>query len=43
MAIKNKLTETRGVSGGDNRERKERVKSRNMYKGPVDKDNEVED
>ena len=37
MEIKNKLTVTKGrrVTG----ERKGRVKSRNIYKGPMDKDN----
>ena len=37
MEIKNKLTVTKGrrVTG----ERKGRVKSRNMYKGPMDKGN----
>ena len=39
MEIKNKLTVTRGVREGDNGERRGRVKSRNMYKGPKDKDN----
>ena len=37
MKIKNKLTVTRGEEG-DNRERSRRVKSRNMNRGPMDKD-----
>ena len=39
MEIKNKLTVTRGERGGVNGRRRRRVKSRNMYKGPMDKDN----
>ena len=35
--MKNKLTVTREEEG-DNRERSRRVKSRNMYKGPMDTD-----
>ena len=41
MEIKNKLTVSR--RDGDNGERRGRVKSRNMYKGPMDKDNWVGD
>ena len=39
MEIKNKLTVIRGEGKGDSGERRERVKSRNMYKGPLDKVN----
>ena len=39
MDIKNKLTEARGEERGGTEERRGRVKSRNMYKGPMDKDN----
>ena len=38
MEIKNKLTVTRGDGGGYNRGKKGRVKSRNKYNGPMDKD-----
>ena len=40
MEIKNKLAMTRGEGGEDNRKEGE-VSSRNMYKGPTDKDNRV--
>ena len=43
MEIKNKLTVTRGEGKGMIGERRRRVKSRNMYKGPMDKDNRGED
>ena len=47
MEIKNKLTVTRSWGWGWGRritgERRGRVKSRNMYKGPIDKDNGWED
>ena len=39
MEIKNKLTVTRGHGEGIMGERRGRVKSGNMYKGPMDKDN----
>ena len=43
MERKNKLTVTKGGGKGVMVERRETVKSRNMYKGPMDKDNrEVE-
>ena len=38
MEIKNKLTVSRGEGVGVSGERRGRVKSRNMYKGPMDKD-----
>ena len=38
MEIKNKLTVTTGEEVGKSRERRGRVKSRNMYKGPMDTD-----
>ena len=41
MEIKNKLAVTRGEGEGIIGERKGRVKLRNMYKGPKDKDNGV--
>ena len=42
MKIKNKLTVTRGEGGrGITWEIRGRIRSRNMYKGPVDKDNGV--
>ena len=40
MEIKNKQTVTRGEGEEDNREKGGRVKSRNMYDGPMNKDNE---
>ena len=40
MEIKNKLTVTRGRREGDNRKEGEGF-SRNMYKGPIDKNNRV--
>ena len=43
MEIKKKLTVTREEGDGDNDEARGRVKSRNMYKGPMDKDNGWED
>ena len=36
-----KILMTRGEGEGDNREIRGRVKSRNMYKGPMDKDKGV--
>ena len=39
MEIRNKLTVTRGE--GDNRGKKGKGKSRDMYKGPMDMDNWV--
>ena len=39
MEIKNKLTVTRGEKGEDGGGRMGRVKSRNTYEGPMDKDN----
>ena len=41
MEIKNKLAVTRGRWGGITGERKGRVKSRNMDKGPTEKDSRV--
>ena len=41
IEIKNKLAVTRGEGEGIIGERKGRVKLRNMYKGPKDKDNGV--
>ena len=42
MEIKNKLTVSRGEKGEDGGGRMGRVKSRNIYKGPMVKDNGVE-
>ena len=39
MEIKNKLAVTRVEGEGDNRVKRRGVKSRNMYRGPMDKDN----
>ena len=39
MEIKNKLMVTRGAEGGEERGTEGEGLSRNMYKGPVDKDN----
>ena len=39
MEIKNKLTVTRGGKWGVTGERRGGIKSRNMYKGLMDKDN----
>ena len=39
MEIKNKLTVTGGRGRGITEESRGRVKSRNMYKGPMDKGN----
>ena len=41
MEIKNKLIVTRGEGRGDNREKRGRGNSRNMYKGPMGMDNKV--
>ena len=46
METWNRLTVTRGEGCGGRKitwERRGRVKSRNMYKGPMDKDNRGED
>ena len=39
MEIKHKQTVTRGEEGEANGGRRGRVKLRDMYKGPIDKDN----
>ena len=39
MEIKNQLIVTRGEGEGEQKDRGEEGSSRNMYKGPMDKDN----